>query len=164
MRISRFSDAVSAGFSRCRAHGRLLAEGKVKIRRYRAAPPYTFADYLPRLKRLLKRSTRPPVSTSFCLPVKKGWHLEQISTRISGTVEMVSSVLPQAQRITAGPYLGWMPFFMRFHLFRIPGANVSLHWLNRTEIVYHNARQIARKKCKKFWRKKWKNYRIYRVT
>ena len=29
-----------------------------------------FASYLlPRLKRLLKRSTRPPVSTSFCLPV-----------------------------------------------------------------------------------------------
>src|SRR5258708_28959206 len=28
-----------------------------------------------------KRSTRPAVSTSFCLPVKKGWQLEQISTR-----------------------------------------------------------------------------------
>ena len=29
----------------------------------------------------LKRSTRPAVSSSFCLPVKKGWQLEQISTR-----------------------------------------------------------------------------------
>src|SRR5256885_2031352 len=26
-----------------------------------------------------KRSTRPAVSTSFCLPVKKGWHAAQIS-------------------------------------------------------------------------------------
>src|SRR5690348_4591744 len=28
-----------------------------------------------------KRSTRPAVSISFCLPVKNGWQLEQISTR-----------------------------------------------------------------------------------
>jgi len=28
---------------------------------------------------LLKRSTRPVVSTNFCLPVKKGWQLEHIS-------------------------------------------------------------------------------------
>jgi len=27
-----------------------------------------------------KRSTRPAVSTSFCLPVKNGWQFEQIST------------------------------------------------------------------------------------
>ena len=33
-------------------------------------------------KRFLNLSTRPPVSTSFCLPVKKGWHFEQISTCI----------------------------------------------------------------------------------
>jgi len=26
-----------------------------------------------------KRSTRPAVSTSFCLPVKKGWHWAQMS-------------------------------------------------------------------------------------
>ena len=30
--------------------------------------------YLSKLNRFLKRSTRPPVSTSFCLPVKNGWH------------------------------------------------------------------------------------------
>src|SRR6266404_4547180 len=29
---------------------------------------------------LVKRSTRPAVSMSFCLPVKKGWQFEQIST------------------------------------------------------------------------------------
>jgi len=46
---------------------------------------------------LLKRSTLPAESTSFCLPVKKGWHLEQISTFISLTVEPDSNSFPQAQ-------------------------------------------------------------------
>src|SRR2546428_10093968 len=36
------------------------------------------------------RSTRPAVSTSFCLPVKYGWHLAQTSTWIRGTVERVT--------------------------------------------------------------------------
>jgi hypothetical protein len=47
----------------------------------------------------VKRSTRPAVSISFCLPVKKGWQFEQISTRnISPLmVERVGKVLPQAQ-------------------------------------------------------------------
>jgi len=45
-----------------------------------------------------KRSTRPAVSTSFCLPVKKGWQAEQISTLMSPLwVERVIKVLPQAQ-------------------------------------------------------------------
>jgi len=46
-----------------------------------------------------KRSTRPAVSTSFCLPVKNGWQLEQISTRNMSplVVERVWKVLPQAQ-------------------------------------------------------------------
>jgi len=35
---------------------------------------------LPYLRR--KRSTRPAVSISFCLPVKNGWHAAQISTEI----------------------------------------------------------------------------------
>ena len=34
-------------------------------------------------------STRPAESTSFFLPLKNGWHLEQISTRIFGLVEWV---------------------------------------------------------------------------
>src|SRR3954454_15218650 len=46
---------------------------------------------------LLKRSTRPAVSTNFCLPVKNGWHDEQMSTLIFGSVLRVSKVLPQAQ-------------------------------------------------------------------
>jgi hypothetical protein len=40
---------------------------------------------------------RPALSMNFCLPVKKGWHWEQISTRISFFVERVWNVLPQAQ-------------------------------------------------------------------
>src|SRR6266702_5549821 len=44
-----------------------------------------------------KRSTRPAVSISFCLPVKKGWQAEQISTTMSPLcVERVSKVVPQA--------------------------------------------------------------------
>src|SRR5882762_748012 len=48
---------------------------------------------------LVKRSTRPAVSTSFCLPVKKGWQFEQISTfsRSPLMVERVVKLWPQAQ-------------------------------------------------------------------
>jgi hypothetical protein len=48
---------------------------------------------------LVKRSTRPAVSISFCLPVKKGWQLEQISTFSFSPlmVERVWKLLPQAQ-------------------------------------------------------------------
>src|SRR6202007_3073389 len=51
-----------------------------------------------------KRSTRPAVSTSFCLPVKKGWQFEQISTRSISPlmVERVWKVLPQAQWTVTG--------------------------------------------------------------
>ena len=44
---------------------------------------------------LLKRSTRPAVSTNFCLPVKNGWQAEQISTAMRGSVLRVVNVLPQ---------------------------------------------------------------------
>jgi len=40
---------------------------------------------------------RPAVSTILCLPVKKGWHWEHISTLISFLVDLVLKVLPQAQ-------------------------------------------------------------------
>jgi hypothetical protein len=57
-----------------------------------------FADLAPRAYRLLKRSTRPAVSTSFCLPVKNGWQDEQISTWSSRpSVERVLKEFPQAQ-------------------------------------------------------------------
>ena len=65
----------------------------------------TAAAYLRR-----KRSTRPAVSTSFCLPVKNGWQAEQISRTMSPLwVERVSKWLPQAQRTLVFSYLGWMP-------------------------------------------------------
>jgi hypothetical protein len=54
----------------------------------------------------LNRSMRPAVSTSFCLPVKKGWQAEQISTLMSFTVERVSITFPQAQVIVVSSYLG----------------------------------------------------------
>src|SRR5439155_2654069 len=48
---------------------------------------------------LVKRSTRPAVSISFCLPVKNGWQLEQISTFSLSPliVERVWKLFPQAQ-------------------------------------------------------------------
>jgi hypothetical protein len=33
----------------------------------------------------------------FCLPVKNGWHAEQISILIVGRVDLVSNVAPQLQ-------------------------------------------------------------------
>ena len=47
-------------------------------------------DYLPFFAYFfLNRSTRPSVSTIFCVPVKKGWQLEQMSTLMSPTVDLV---------------------------------------------------------------------------
>src|SRR4051812_41826365 len=55
-----------------------------------SALPASLLAYLRR-----KRSTRPAVSISFCLPVKKGWQAEQISTLMSLLlVERVVNVLP----------------------------------------------------------------------
>ena len=45
----------------------------------------------------VKRSMRPAVSISRCLPVKNGWQFEQISSRSSFLVERVVQVAPQAQ-------------------------------------------------------------------
>src|SRR5690554_4066337 len=64
-------------------------------------------------KRLLKRSTRPPVSTIFCLPVKKGWQAEQTSRfRSWPRVERVLISLPQEHLATISLYSGWIPCFM----------------------------------------------------
>ena len=41
--------------------------------------------------------------TSFCLPVKNGWHLEQTSTFISFLTEPVTKVSPQAHFTTHSP-------------------------------------------------------------
>ena len=57
-------------------------------------------------------STRPVVSTNFILPVKNGWHAEQISTVMFFLVLRVANLLPQPQVTVASSYLGWMSFFM----------------------------------------------------
>jgi hypothetical protein len=59
-----------------------------------------------------KRSTRPAVSTSFCLPVKNGWHCAQMSVWISAWVERVWYVFPHAQRTVAVAYVGWISGFI----------------------------------------------------
>lgn len=77
-----------------------------------------------RLYLFLNLSTRPPVSTSFCLPVKYGWHFEQISTLSSFTflVVPVWNVLPQAHTTVTSWYCGWIPsfIFVLLTLFFIP--------------------------------------------
>ena len=42
-------------------------------------------------------STRPSVSMSFCLPVKKGWQTEQMSSLMFSLVDLVWNFSPQAQ-------------------------------------------------------------------
>jgi hypothetical protein len=96
-------DASGTGLGRMLAHGHTYAFVRQSaLHSFAAARVYFFAaafsaaafSYF-----LLKRSTRPAVSSSFCLPVKNGWQLEQISTFRSWPfiVERVWKVLPQAQ-------------------------------------------------------------------
>ena len=82
---------------------------------YRAAGAASFLVFAPRFLRLsdvcapyffVNRSTRPSVSSSFCLPVKNGWQLEQISRCSSGLVERVFHVAPHAQRASTSRYFG----------------------------------------------------------
>lgn len=55
---------------------------------------------------LLNFSILPAVSSNFCLPVKKGWQAEQISTLRSPAVERVVKLLPHAQVTVTSSYLG----------------------------------------------------------
>ena len=58
---------------------------------------YFFSAFFAYLRR--KRSIRPAVSSIFCLPVKNGWQLEQISTWMSPLwVERVVKEFPHAHR------------------------------------------------------------------
>src|SRR5207247_10611189 len=67
--------------------------------------------FLPYLR--VKRSTRPAASMSFCLPVKTGWQLEQISRRSSFLVERVVHVAPPAQWTGVLRYARWIPGVLR---------------------------------------------------
>lgn len=64
----------------------------------------------------LNRSIRPAVSTTLCLPVKKGWQLEQMSTLRMLFVLRVWNTLPQAQDTSQGAYFGWIASFMAHNL------------------------------------------------
>src|SRR5580700_11043444 len=79
------------------------------------APPKSgnryFVVFLP--YRFWKRSTRPAVSTNFCVPVKNGWHFEQMPMRMSLRVDFVLMMLPHAQWITASTYSGCILAFMK---------------------------------------------------
>src|ERR1041385_2907169 len=85
-----------------------VAGAKILIRRF---PAYFFSPALAYFRR--KRSTRPAVSINFCLPVKNGWQLEQISTWMSPLcVERVLKVLPHAQCKRISLKLGWIAAFI----------------------------------------------------
>src|SRR5207302_3541106 len=85
-------------------------KSRIKIKTYSAA----VLCFL-RLSQLYLRwnfSTRPVVSRYFILPVKKGWHAEQISTVMFFLVLRVTNLLPQPQVTVASTYCGWIPDFM----------------------------------------------------
>lgn len=116
-----------------------------KMSRRKAAHYFTRDNYFfssVMLKRFLKRSTRPPVSTSFCLPVKNGWHFEQISTRRSFFVDEVWMTSPQAQRTSVGSYLGWIPAFIIVTSFGLSAYNFIFKLSKRNSII-HGAKMQA---------------------
>src|SRR5690242_11707282 len=57
---------------------------------------------------------------NFDLPVKNGWQLEQISTRMFCLVERVWITLPQRQVIVVSSYFGWID------LWSAPSLTVAL--------------------------------------
>ena len=63
----------------------------------------------------LNLSIRRAVSTSFCLPVKNGWHFEHISTLRFCFVLLVWITSPQAHAIVVSLYSGCISFFTFFH-------------------------------------------------
>src|ERR1041385_7937311 len=81
-----------------------------------------------------KRSTRPAVSTSFCLPVKNGWQFEQISRLMAPLcVDRVVNVFPHAQCTRTSSYLGWIAAFIASDTFRGKSLilpEISCFWLD----------------------------------
>jgi len=61
------------------------------------------------------------MSISFACPEKNGWHFEHVLTCIDLDVERVSTTLPHAHTIVAGPYSGWMSFFISPRYLPTPG-------------------------------------------
>ena len=113
----------------------------------------------------LNLSTRPPASTNFCLPVKKGWHLEQISTlRSPPLVDLVSTTSPQAHLIMQVSYFGWIPSFIVLYLISTYLMFFDIRepcHARQTKVLYHKENKNAigfasffQKKSKKFHEKK----------
>src|SRR5947208_16137059 len=98
-------------------HGSYLAAGvSAALASLRLSQLYFFWNF----------STRPVVSTNFILPVKNGWHAEQISTEMFFLVLRVTNLLPQPQVTVHSSYFGWMSFFMAwlgFRGFRVVKSN-----------------------------------------
>src|SRR5262249_39022382 len=105
---------VEHGLVDLAAASRVLPRGATPPRLHSVRPPASaaprrrrtgaqaFFAASPRLYFLLKRSMRPAVSISFCLPVKNGWQFEQMSTEKSPRVLNVSWTIPHAQVIFDG--------------------------------------------------------------
>src|SRR5437762_14017007 len=85
---------------------------------------------------LWNRSTRPAVSTSFCLPVKKGWHFEQISRWISGLVDRVLNVSPHAHLTVASTYSGCMFAFISLRLLMAAPCRACVRSRSREHQLY----------------------------
>jgi hypothetical protein len=98
---SAFISRVSSG------KAKKLRPEEIRDEVFRKSSYFVFFAY-----RFWKRSTRPAVSTNFCVPVKKGWHLEQMPIRMSFRVERVLRMFPHAQWITASTYSGCILAFM----------------------------------------------------
>jgi len=97
----------------CPPTGPSLLKTKDKTGRGFPLPVLYYMPYF-----FLKRSTRPPASTNFCLPVKKGWHSEQISTRMFSLTDPVSNSLPQTQVTLVTVNFGWIACFILVTSFR----------------------------------------------
>jgi len=78
-----------------------IANKKAESIAFRPSCNQESLDYLLKFAYLLlKRSTRPVVSTSFWVPVKNGWQAEQISTERFLEVVFVLMTLPQEHLIS----------------------------------------------------------------
>ena len=102
---------------------------------------FYLASFIPYF--FLKRSTRPAVSISFCLPVKNGWHSEHMPMLISGFVERVLMTFPHAHVILDATYFGCIFSFITF-LQSIISENVQHQLIpKKRQIIMHEQSRKA---------------------
>ena len=85
---------------------------------------------------VLNFSTRPPLVVNFWVPVKNGWHAEQMSVLISDSVDLVINVLPHAQVTLHSLYSGWIPFFMLLTSFLPSRAFIEYHTFHLRSTIF----------------------------